>query len=143
MKKTILAAVTALLVGAGAAAQAAETGPQFVAGQSAFSSNPPVSAAFKARPQTETTVASLAALLADWDRAGFNPPSKPSQYRVYGRNGYVISGPGYNMMVSLLRSAVREADQGRDRAAAAHIAQARGLLTSVAPSTTTVALGKM
>jgi hypothetical protein len=143
MKRTILAAVTALVVGAGATAHAADTGSLYATGQSAGARNAPMAAASKASPETESTAASLGALLADWDRAGFNPPSKPSQFRVYGRYGYVTSGPGYNAMVSLIRSAVREADQGRDRDAAMHIAQARSLLASVAPSTTTFAMGKM
>jgi len=140
MKYTILAAVAALVVGAGSTAHAA--GSPYAAGQSAAASTS-VAAQSKGSPETANTDASLAALLADWDRAGFNPPSKPSQYRVYGRNGYVTSGPGYNAMVSLIRSAVREVDQGRDRDAAPHIAQARSLLANVAPSTTTLAMGKM
>jgi hypothetical protein len=72
----------------------------------------------------------MAALLAEWDRAGFIAPSKPGQYRVYGRNGYVTSGPGYSAMVSLIRSAVNDTRNGRDRDAAAKIAKARSLLAA-------------
>jgi hypothetical protein len=77
-----------------------------------------------------SSVASLNALLAEWDRAGFVAPTKPSQYRVDARNGYVASGPGYNVMVSLIRSAVKDTREGRDRDAATQIAKARSLLAA-------------
>ena len=77
-----------------------------------------------------SNVASLTALLAEWDRAGFVAPSKPGQYRVYGRPGYVTSGPGYNAMVSLIRSAVNDARRGHDQDAARTIASARSLLAA-------------
>jgi hypothetical protein len=77
-----------------------------------------------------SSTSSLTALLAEWDRAAFSPPSRPSQYRVYGRNGYVTSGPGYNAMVSLIRSAVKDSREGRDREAAPKIASARHLLAA-------------
>lgn len=44
-------------------------------------------------------------------------PSKSMQYRVYGRVGYVTDGPGYNAMVSLIRSAARDSRAGRDEEA--------------------------
>jgi hypothetical protein len=72
----------------------------------------------------------LNALLAEWDQAGFSTPSKPSQYRVYGRNGHVTNGGGYNCMVSLIRSAVSNTREGRDRDAAAEIAEAGRLLAT-------------
>ena len=74
------------------------------------------------------SAAALQALLQDWDRAGFLPPSKPAQYRVYGRNGYKTSGPGYNFMVAQIRAAVADSRVGRDRAALAKIATAKSLL---------------
>jgi hypothetical protein len=74
--------------------------------------------------------ASLNALLAEWDEAGFSPPGKPGQYRVYGRNGFVTSGPGYNAMVFLIRSAVADSRAGRDLDAAMKVAKARSLLAS-------------
>jgi hypothetical protein len=61
--------------------------------------------------------ASLQTLLADWDRIGFQPPSKPGQYRVYGRNGHVTSGPEYNYMISLIRIAGADASAGRNEEA--------------------------
>jgi hypothetical protein len=64
------------------------------------------------------SAAALQALFKEWDRAGFLPPSKPAQYRVYGRDGYVTSGPQYNYMVSLIRAAVADSRAGRDRAKA-------------------------
>jgi hypothetical protein len=87
-----------------------------------------VGAAVTAHAQNERS--SLNALLAQWDRAGFSSPSKPGQYRVYGRDGYVTSGPGYNAMVSLIRSAVIATQEGRDRDAVTEIAQASRLLTA-------------
>ena len=78
--------------------------------------------------QSGTTVAALNNLLAEWDSAGFMPPSKPSQYRVYGRNGYVTTGPDYNTMVSLIRAASIEIKEGRDNEASTKIARARDLL---------------
>jgi hypothetical protein len=77
-----------------------------------------------------TSVTPLTALLAEWDQAAFGTPSKPSQYRVYGRNGYVTNGGGYNYMVSLIRSALSNIREGRDRDSAAEIAEARRLLAT-------------
>ncbi len=128
MKYTMLAAVTALAMGAAVTAHA----------ENARSSNSAVRSAY---PGAITEVAdkthlgagsdvSLTALFAEWDRAGFAAPSKPGQSLVHGRNGYVTSGPGYNAMVSLIRSAANDAREGRDRDAAAKIAKARSLLAA-------------
>jgi hypothetical protein len=70
----------------------------------------------------------LKALLEDWDRAGFTTPSKPSQYRVYGRDGHVTDGPGYNAMTSLIRAAMRDSRLGHEREALIAIARAQALL---------------
>ena len=70
----------------------------------------------------------LGALLREWDRAGFSAPSKPLQYRVVGRNGYETSGPGYNAIAALMRSAIRDTREGRDEAALLAISKARRLL---------------
>ncbi len=99
MKYFVLTAVTALLAGAGTAAHA---------------ENPPVPTVASAPGGGDASA--LNALLAEWDRAAFNPPSKPSQYRVFGRNGCVTSGPEYNEMVASIRSAVTDASAGHDRA---------------------------
>jgi hypothetical protein len=133
MKYSILSAFAALAVATVSAAHA-----QPVAGAVQPAGTGAVSAS--ALPQ-QGGVASLNALLADWDRAGFNAPSKPSQYRVYGRDGASISGPEYNEMMELIRSAVTEAQQGRDQVASLHIARARGLLASIDPSAMTHANG--
>jgi hypothetical protein len=53
---------------------------------------------------------------------------------VFGRNGYVTSGPQYNAMVAAIRSAVDDAAAGRDRAEALDIAKARSLLAGMAPT---------
>jgi hypothetical protein len=116
MKYLVLAAVAALVAGAG----------------TAHAANPSVPVL--ANTAIGSGAGSLNTLLAEWDRAAFNPPNKPSQYRVFGRDGYVTSGPGYNAMVASIRSAVHDAAAGRDRAEALDIAKARSLLASVAPA---------
>jgi hypothetical protein len=143
MKYTILAAVAALAVGTWGTAHAQNAQSVASAGAASAPAAYQPSAGADSAPAAyqQGSAASLDALLSDWDRAGFNTPSKPSQYRVYGRNGYSISGPEYNTMVSLIRSAVRDAQQGRDQDAAIDIAKARGLLASVAPSAVTHANG--
>jgi hypothetical protein len=75
-----------------------------------------------------SSVTQLKALLEDWDRAGFATPSKPSQHRVYGRDGHVTDGPGYYAMVSLIRSAMRDARLGHEHEALAEIGRAQTLL---------------
>jgi hypothetical protein len=74
------------------------------------------------------SAAQLNALTTEWARIGFSPPSKPSQFRVYGREGYVTDGPGYNTMVSLIRSAANDSRQGREQEALMKIAKVRRLL---------------
>ena len=76
-----------------------------------------------------SSAAALHALVADWELIGFNPPSKPGQYRVYGRDGYVTSGPQYNTMISLIRSAAADSRASRDQDALTKIAKVRSLLT--------------
>ncbi len=121
MKHILLATVASIVVGAAGTAHA----------QSTESARAPVNSGYAT---TGVGTASVNALLADWDRAGFTPPSKPSQHRVYGRNGYVTSGPGYNAVVSQIRAAVGEVRLGHDADAAAHIAAARGMLASITTS---------
>jgi hypothetical protein len=75
-----------------------------------------------------SSAAQLNALGAEWDRIAFSPPSKPGQFRVYGRDGHVTSGPGYNTMVSLIRSAANDSRLGREQEALVKIAKVRGLL---------------
>ena len=75
------------------------------------------------------SVTALEALAKDWNKIGFMPPSKPGQFRVYGRYGYVTDGAGYNRMVSLIRAATRDAGAGRDTDAMVKVAQVRSLLT--------------
>jgi hypothetical protein len=117
MKYIVLAAVTAFAVGTAVTAHAENQRSPDSAAQPAYAGAP-------------TGATSLAALLAEWDRAGFVPPVKPGQYRVYGRNGYVTSGPGYNAMASLVRSAVNDAQRGHDHDAARKIAGAQSLLAA-------------
>jgi hypothetical protein len=133
MKSLILAAAMALAAGTAFAAHAENQQPL-----SSGAARPAYSGAIRkfadgADTQAGSSTASLTALLAEWDRAGFSPPSKPGQYRVYGRNGYVTSGPEYNAMVSLIRSAANDTRDGRDRDATAKIARARSLLAASIP----------
>jgi hypothetical protein len=74
------------------------------------------------------SAAQLDALGAEWNRIGFSPPSKPGQFRVYGRYGHVTDGPGYNLTVSLIRSAAIDARRGREQEALTKIATVRRLL---------------
>jgi hypothetical protein len=76
-----------------------------------------------------SSAAALQALVADWERLGLSPPSKPAQHRVYGRDGYVTSGPQYNAMVSLIRSATADSRGRRDQDALTKIAKVQSLLT--------------
>jgi hypothetical protein len=120
MRYITLATVAALAVGVAVAAHAENT-PAFNGDARTFSS--------EVRPEA-SSVASLNALLAEWDHAGFNTPGKPGQSRVYGRDGYVTTGGGYNFMATLIRSGVNDVREGRDQEAAPKIAKARLLLAA-------------
>ena len=120
MRYITLATVAALAVGAAVAAQA-ENAPAF---------NGNARTPFLETKPEASSVALLNALLAEWDHAGFNAPGKPGQSRVYGRDGYVTTGGGYNFMVTLIRSAVNDVREGRDQEAAPKIAKARILLAA-------------
>jgi hypothetical protein len=127
----MLAAVAALAAGTVATAHAADTQSAYSTVQSP-GSTPSINMAPEAGAENEA--ASLQALLADWNQAGFGSPSKPAQFRVYGRNGYVTSGPRYYAMVSAIRRAESDAQRGHDGAEASDIARARSLLASAAPA---------
>jgi hypothetical protein len=124
MKYTTLAALLAFTASTAVTAHAAND-PAFnneaAVRQTAFA---------KSNVATENSAASLNALLTEWDQASFEPPGKPGQSRVYGRDGYVTTGGGYNEMVSLIRSAVADVQAGRDQDAAPTIAKARTLLAA-------------
>ena len=128
----MLAAITALAVGAAVTGHAEnERSPNGMARPVYSGTTPEVGGIASTEPGSN--VASLNALFAEWDRAGFSTPSKSAQYRVYGRNGYVTTGPGYNYMVSLIRSGVTDIREGRDHDAATKIEKARSLLASSNP----------
>jgi hypothetical protein len=109
MTKTVLAAVAMLAMAASTANAQSSRSPDL-----SFHGNSAVA---------------LQGLFADWDRIGFSPPGKPGQFRVYGRGGYVTSGPGYNYMVTLMRIAAADSRAGRDQEALEQIAKVRNLLT--------------
>jgi hypothetical protein len=75
-----------------------------------------------------SSATALQALFAEWDAIGFDAPGKPGQIRVYGRGGHVTSGPGYNYMVTLMRTAAADSRAGRDQDALGKIAKVRNLL---------------
>jgi hypothetical protein len=77
----------------------------------------------------DSSAVALHELYADWDRIGFSAPSKPGQSRVYGRGGFVTSGPGYNSMATLMRIAAADSHAGRDQDALEKITKVRDLLT--------------
>ena len=89
-----------------------------------------LASAFTRPPQSPTgaSAAAVEALLADWQAIGFDTPSKPAQFRVNGRGGRVTSGPTYNLMLQLLRQAVKDSRSGRDQDALAKVAKVRTLL---------------
>jgi hypothetical protein len=120
MRYITLVTVAALAVGIAVAAHA-ENAPAFNGNARTF---------FSRAGSEASSVASLNALLAEWDHAGFNAPGKPGQSRVYGRDGYVTTGGGYNFMVTLIRSAVNDVREGRDQEAAPKVAKARILLAA-------------
>ena len=63
-------------------------------------------------PQHPCTPA-LEQLLAEWDAAGFENPSKPGQMIVHGRNGRVSSGPEVTYMTDQIRQAVWDCRHGK------------------------------
>jgi len=125
----MIAVVTALAVGAAVTAYAENVRSPYGATQPVYP-GAMSEVVGKTNAQAESNVASLSALSAEWDQAAFGTPSKPNQFRVYGRNGYVTDGPGYNAMVSLIRSAVNDTREGNDHDAATKIAKARNLLAA-------------
>ena len=129
MKYTMLVAAAALAVGAASTAHAENEQSPYSAVRPAYADSV-TGGAENTYPEAGSSAASLSALRAEWDRAGFIPPSRPAQYRVYGRDGYTTSGPGYNAMVSLIRSAVNDAREGRARDAETKVAKARSLLAA-------------
>ena len=62
-------------------------------------------------PQHPCTPA-LEQLLAEWDVAGFENPSKPGQMIVHGRNGRVSSGPEVTYMTNQIRQAAWDCRHG-------------------------------
>lgn len=129
MKSIMLAAITALAVGAAVTAHAETQPSTHGTGEPAYSGGI-TEVADEASSASGNHTASLTALLAEWDKAGFAAPSKPGQYRVYGRNGYRTSGAEYTAMASLIRSAVNDSRRGRDRDATMKIATAQSLLAA-------------
>jgi hypothetical protein len=64
----------------------------------------------------------LEKLLADWDAAGFEMPSKPGQMIVQGRNGRVSSGPQVTYMTNQIRQAIWDCHHGNVQAVRERVA---------------------
>jgi hypothetical protein len=62
-------------------------------------------------------------LLADWNAAGFEMPSKPGQAIVHGRNGRIASGGEVNGMASQIRQAIVDCEHGNVTAVKAEVAR--------------------
>jgi hypothetical protein len=80
----------------------------------------PAEAALPVHPCT----AELNQLLQDWNEAGFDAPSKPSQAIVHGRNGRVSSGAEVTNIASQIRQAIADCQHGNVAAVRQHVAQA-------------------
>jgi hypothetical protein len=128
MKSCLFAAIAALAVAVAASAHAGSG--QHSSGLSGPNDAGSTASAMRMGTNSAagSSAASLSSLLADWDRIAFDPPMKPGQFRVYGREGHITSGPGYNAMVSLIRSAVRDSRERRDQEALTKITKVRGML---------------
>ena len=64
----------------------------------------------------------LEQLLADWDAAGFEMPSKPGQMIAHGRNGRVSTGPEVTYMTNQIRQAVWDCQHGNVQAVRERVA---------------------
>jgi hypothetical protein len=64
----------------------------------------------------------LERLLAGWDAAGFEMPSKPGQMIVHGHNGRVSSGPEVTYMTNQIRQAVWDCQHGNVQAVRERVA---------------------
>src|ERR1700732_1054160 len=72
-------------------------------------------------PQHPCTPA-LEQLLAEWDAAGFEMPSKPGQMIVHGRNGRVSSGPQGTYMTNQIRQVIWYCHHGNVQAVRERVA---------------------
>jgi hypothetical protein len=64
----------------------------------------------------------LEQLLADWEIAGFEVPSKPGQMIAHGRNGRVSSGAEVTYVINQIRQAVWDCQHGDIQAVRARVA---------------------
>jgi hypothetical protein len=62
-------------------------------------------------------------LLADWNAAGFEMPSKPGQAIVHGRNGRIATGGEVIGMASQIRQAIVDCEHGDVAAVKAEVAR--------------------
>ena len=130
MKNTIILAAAAVLAMGTAVTAHAESGQSSNGVVRTAYSGAVVEVADETGSEAGSGDVSLTGLFAEWNRAGFAAASKPGQAVVYGRNGYVTSGPGYNTMASLIRSAAIDTQDGRAQDAAVKITKARSLLAA-------------
>jgi hypothetical protein len=64
----------------------------------------------------------VTSLVNEWNAISFEPPSKPGQAIVTGKDGHVTSGGQFNYMTGLIRQARMECDRGDAASAIEHIA---------------------
>lgn len=64
----------------------------------------------------------LERLLADWNAAGFEMPTKPTQAVVHSRSGRVSSGPEVTYMTAQIRQAIWDCQHGDVPAVRARVA---------------------
>ena len=134
MTAKTLAAAAALILGAATASHAGD--PRLASNTAPDAQHGSTTSTTTASPDTTQA---LNALLTEWDQAGFTPPSKPAQYRVYGRNGYVTTGSGYGVMVSSIRAAITAVHAGHDDEALANIDRAKSMLAKATSTGSRVA----
>jgi hypothetical protein len=85
--------------------------------------------------QGDSCQGAMSALLSEWRAISFEPPSKPGQANVAGKDGHVTSAGQFNYMAGLIREASMECDRGDAAAAMQHINAVRdGLGRSVQPN---------
>jgi hypothetical protein len=73
--------------------------------------------------------AALSALAAQWYAIDFEPPSKPAQAIVAGRD-HVVSGGQYNAMITYIRAAHQACGRGDSDTAIQDIATVKTILNS-------------
>ncbi|MGA3000540.1 MAG: hypothetical protein ABSE20_02330 [Acetobacteraceae bacterium] len=77
----------------------------------------------QAQPQASapSCSAALADLMAEWNRVGYQEPSKPSQMVVSGRNGQTTTAGRYYFLRAEIQASARSCEASRQEEAMQHI----------------------